>query len=111
MLSSQFAAVHPSFSRPSAGTSVSVVEVRTPIQTHPRPATQNVGVAATLKKERLCGDAHQHQAFAARLTPGGGLHESGTKKSGDSGWLGSTRHAAQYVLHSPARTLSSSRNW
>src|SRR6516225_339349 len=33
----------------------------------------------------------QHQVFAARLTPGGGLLESGTKKSGDSGWLGSTR--------------------
>ena len=36
-------------------------------------------------------DARQHQAFAAKLTPGGGLFESGTKKSGDSGWFGSTR--------------------
>jgi len=39
----------------------------------------------------LCGDARQHQAFAAKLAPGGGLRESGTKKSDDSGWLGSTR--------------------
>ena len=31
------------------------------------------------------------QVLAARLTPAGGLMASGTKKSGDSGWLGSTR--------------------
>ena len=31
------------------------------------------------------------QVFAARLTPAGGLLASGTKKSGDSGWLGSAR--------------------
>src|SRR5262249_3568671 len=58
---------------------VSIVEVRTPIPTHPQPS------------ERLRGDARQHQAFAAKLTAGGGLLESGTKKSGDNGWLGSTR--------------------
>src|ERR1700756_5384709 len=44
-----------------------------------------------LQGEILCSDARQHQALAAKLTPGGGLLESGTKKSGDSGWLGSTR--------------------
>jgi hypothetical protein len=48
-------------------------------------------LAGATPSERLCGDARQHQAFAAKLTPGGGLLESGTKKSGDSGWLGSTR--------------------
>src|SRR5215510_890251 len=60
--------------------------------------------------ERLCGDARQHQAFAAKLTPGGGLLESGTKKSGDSGWLGSTRWASKSVTPSPARNVSSIRN-
>src|SRR5262249_55411280 len=73
----QFASGRAAFVARSAG-GVSIV-LRTPIQTHPQPS------------ERLRGDARQHQAFAAKLTPGGGLLESGTKKSGNSGWLGSTR--------------------
>jgi hypothetical protein len=71
---------------------VAIAEVRTPIQTHPRPATQSTRLTAyPLQGEILCNDAREHQAFAAKLTPGGGLLESGTKKSSDSGWLGSTR--------------------
>src|SRR5262249_44856635 len=58
---------------------VSIVEIRTPIQTHPHPS------------ERVRAAARPHHAFAAKLTAGGGLLESGTKKSGDNGWLGSTR--------------------
>src|SRR5262249_8824424 len=58
------------------------------------------------RSERLCGDPRQHQAFAAKLTPGGGLLESGTKKSGDSGWLGSTRLATKTETPSPARKVS-----
>ena len=43
------------------------------------------------KEDTAMRCACQHQTFTAKLTPGGGLLESGTKKSGDSGWLGSTR--------------------
>src|SRR5262249_9666506 len=62
------------------------------------------------RSERLCGDARQHHAFAAKLTPGGGLLESGTKKSGDSGWRGATAEASKTVTPSPARNVLSIRN-
>src|SRR5262249_32267427 len=80
----QFASAHTAFAARSAGTSKHILDLRlkTPAW---RPTRYNG------RSERLCGDARQHQAFAAKLTPGGGLLESGTKKSGDSGWLGSTR--------------------
>src|SRR5262249_15429079 len=63
-----------------------------------------------LQGEIRCSDARQHQAFAAKLTPGGGLLESGTKKSGDSGWLGSTREAPKSGTPLAARNVSSIRN-
>ena len=48
---------------------------------------------------------------AARLTPFGGTLSSGTKKSGASGWVGSTRYLSKSVTPSPARNVSSIRKF
>jgi hypothetical protein len=90
MLSSILHQGHAAFAARSAGTGV---------YRRPTDADPNTSSACDSKRPPdglpLQGgdrsDARQHQVFAAKLTPGGGLLESGTKKSGDSGWLGSTR--------------------
>src|SRR6516225_8794072 len=87
----QFASGHAAFAARSAGTGGYRRSTDADPNTSSACDAKHAPDGLPLQGQILCSDAREHQAFAARLTPGGGLLESGTKKSSDSGWLGSTR--------------------
>src|SRR5262245_36805924 len=74
-------------------------------------AKKNLGPARHDGKARHVVACDRRYAFAFRLTPGGGTMWSGTKKSGASGWLGSTRYWSKSVTPSLAKNVSSIRKW
>src|SRR6516165_9215703 len=87
----QFASGHAAFAARSVGTGGYRGSTDADPNTSSACDAKHAPDGLPLQGQILCSDAREHQAFAARLTPGGGLLESGTKKSSDSGWLGSTR--------------------